>query len=68
MLFRSKNIKDAIGFDLGGKTSDCTVITNGKPNIMASNSIMRGYDNVLQRSVDYLQSHQQKALLLNLPL
>ena len=51
-----KNIKDAIGFDLGGKTSDCTVITNGKPNIMASNSIMRGYDNVLQRSVDYLQT------------
>lgn len=51
-----KNIKDSIGFDLGGKTSDCTVITNGKPNIMASNSIMRGYDNVLQRSVDYLQT------------
>lgn len=50
------NIKNAIGFDLGSKTSDCTVMVDGKANTITSNSIMRGYDNVLQQAVNYLQT------------
>ena len=42
--------------DIGGKTTDVSVIINGKVNRNASGSLMRGYDLVLQQAMQDLNA------------
>lgn len=42
--------------DIGGKTVDISVLSGGSVNSYMSNSLMYGFDNVLQDSVDVLQT------------
>ena len=53
------NAKNVLLIDIGGKTVDFAVITNGKANVNTSTSSMRGYDNVLLQAIDTLQSKQR---------
>lgn len=51
--------KQVVLEDIGGKTSDFAVLANGRANINVSNSIIKGYDSVLLRSIDLLQDAQR---------
>lgn len=51
-------IKSSLGIDIGGKTTDYVVINNGQTNLNASNSMMQGYDNVLEKARLFLQTKQ----------
>lgn len=52
----SKLIKNSLGIDIGGGTTEWTVITNGVTNLNVSTSLMQGFDNILERSRLYLQT------------
>ena len=48
-------LKDILSLDLGGGTSDSVLITDGKANANASESLKYGWGNVLQEAVVILQ-------------
>lgn len=54
------NARCVLGIDIGGKTTDFALVVNGQVNAKASLSLIRGYDNVLQDSIDDLQSNEKR--------
>lgn len=55
---RLPEIPGAMGIDIGGKTTDVSVIINRKVVSKLSISIMHGYDNVLLDAISYLQTNK----------
>lgn len=53
------NASNIIGIDIGGKTVDFPVFTNGEANINVSDSSLKGYDSVLQTAITDLQNHMR---------
>lgn len=49
-------VPNAISINIGGKTTDFAVIVNGRVNQTLSDSMITGYDTVLQEAVDDLTS------------
>lgn len=52
----SKLIRNSLGIDIGGGTTEWTAITNGTTNLNISTSLMQGFDNVLEKTRLYLQT------------
>ncbi len=51
-----KLIQNSLGIDIGGGTTEWTAIINGITNLNVSTSLMRGFDNVLEKARLYLQT------------
>lgn len=51
-----KLIKNSLGIDIGGGTTEWTAIVNGITNLNVSTSLMQGFDNVLEKARLYLQT------------
>ena len=51
-----KLIRNSLGIDIGGGTTEWTAIVNGITNLNVSTSLMQGFDNVLEKARLYLQT------------
>lgn len=51
-----KLIRNSLGIDIGGGTTEWTAIINGITNLNVSTSLMQGFDNVLEKARLYLQT------------